>query len=162
MPIYEYICDEGHCTEEMRRVQLRDSPCDCRVCGQEALRIVSRPAPTHVSRMEGGHNGQKYHRQAGIWYSSYEELDRKAREKGLYPEGPTVKASWEKIDEASYSAKQEENQKIIKRIREDKARNAELAKVSNGYTALSQEKALSKKAPEKVKLKNTPKKGETI
>jgi putative FmdB family regulatory protein len=40
VPTYEYRCEDGHLTEEFRRVDDRDMPVKCG-CGRDASRIIS-------------------------------------------------------------------------------------------------------------------------
>lgn len=41
MPLYEYRCEAGHVTEQLRRYGARNRAAVCEECGQEARRIPS-------------------------------------------------------------------------------------------------------------------------
>jgi len=43
MPLYQYKCSEGHITDELRGIDKRNDPTTCKVCGEEAKRIISAP-----------------------------------------------------------------------------------------------------------------------
>jgi len=42
MPMYEYLCERSHVTEQLRALEDRSKPCACKVCGLEAKRVASR------------------------------------------------------------------------------------------------------------------------
>ncbi len=54
MPVYEYVCDQNHRTERVKKINISDRKRDndiCEVCGEKAKLAPSRPAnPILVGR----------------------------------------------------------------------------------------------------------------
>ena len=50
MPLYKYICPNGHSVEQIRKVSDRDNAFTCNVegCGKETKLIFSAPAPPRI------------------------------------------------------------------------------------------------------------------
>lgn len=46
MPIYEYLCRDGHTTDLYRSVDARHDPAVCAKCGLDATKVISRVGHT--------------------------------------------------------------------------------------------------------------------
>jgi hypothetical protein len=55
---YEYRCNNGHTTLQIRSVASRNEPATCEVCGGYAFLVPSVPASVRVGKYgKGGSNG---------------------------------------------------------------------------------------------------------
>lgn len=126
---YEYECE--HCgiwwTHTCRMADKpSEIPCECGHMAESRMSVpiiaVSRDKPK-AQKPSGSKNKLLYHQQAGIYYTDYKDLERKAKARGLEPIG-TYQDGLDWIDSAdTESFQKQEAKRQVKEYRQYCANN---------------------------------------
>lgn len=88
MPTYEYECEEGHLTEEVRPIGCRHEAGSCEVCGRATSKILSVPKNCLIG-MQYEHPGGVYDPQLGMVVNSKAHLREICKRNGYTIRDPS-------------------------------------------------------------------------
>ena len=115
MPIYDYKCEDGHYTDDVRPMSQCEEPIDCSECGKKATRIYGRSESAWaIDRF--GERFPYYDRGLGMELRSKNHRRQVIKEKGLIPVEGTIDSA--DIGRASRE-RAAEDRRIVQKLHHD-------------------------------------------